>query len=154
MTEMSEEEKKSQSEEQAQQGAVRRRASWKSSFSAVNYIFTVLTDKTVRLRNTDRATTIALVVGTFFVLISACITPFGILQGNAVGMCDLFAGVILVLFIVNRFGIINTLPRRQALLIWQLLLVFAYLGIYVTVNAAVLIAYIISSTCLGPSPSF
>jgi len=151
---MSEEEKKSQSDEQAEQGALRRRASWNSSFSALSYIYTVLTDKTVRLRNTDQWTTIALILGTICVLLSAWITPLGKLRGNVVGICDLFAGVVLVLFIVNRFGIINTLPRRQALLIWQLLLVFSYLGAYLTVNVAAIIAYCISNTSLGPTPSF
>jgi len=61
-------------------------------------------------------------------------------------VCDALVGVMLVFYVANRFGILNTLTPRQALLTWQLMMGASFLGIFATINLAVLIAMVIANT--------
>ncbi len=61
-------------------------------------------------------------------------------------ICDLLVGVMLIFYLANRFGIINTLTPRQALLTWQLIMGSAFLGIFMTINLAVVIGLLIANT--------
>jgi hypothetical protein len=50
----------------------------------------------------------------------------------------------LTFYVANRFGILNTLSPRQALLTWQLLIGASFLGTFLTLNFALVVALLVS----------
>lgn len=127
-------------------GIAMRRSRWESSFAAVRYINSLGRDEEVKVRDSDRATTIFLLVASILTVLSLVIKPFAGMRLQFVLICDALVGVMLVFYLANRFGIINTLTPRQALLTWQLMMGSAFLGIFMTINLAVVIGMVIANT--------
>lgn len=125
-----------------------RRSRWESSAAAIRYISSLTRDDEVRVRDSDRATTIFLLLSSILTVLSLVVKPFAGLRLQLVLVCDLLVGVMLIFYLANRFGIINTLTPRQALLTWQLMMGSAFLGIFMTINMAVLIALVIANTSI------
>ncbi len=129
-------------------GIAMRRSRWESSFAAVRYINSLGRDEEVKVRDSDRATTIFLLLASILTVLSLVIKPFAGMRLHFVLICDALVGVMLVFYLANRFGIINTLTPRQALLTWQLMMGSAFLGIFMTINLAVVIGMVIANTSI------
>jgi hypothetical protein len=127
-------------------GIALRRSRWESSFAAIRYINSLGRDEEVKVRDSDRATTIFLLLASILTVLSLVIKPFAGMRLQFVLICDLLVGVMLIFYLANRFGIINTLTPRQALLTWQLIMGSAFLGIFMTINLAVVIGLLIANT--------
>jgi hypothetical protein len=129
-------------------GIAARRSRWESSFAAIRYINSLGRDEEVKVRDSDRATTIFLLLASILTVLSLVIKPFAGMRLQFVLICDLLVGVMLIFYLANRFGIINTLTPRQALLTWQLIMGSAFLGIFMTINLAVVIGLLIANTSI------
>ncbi|MBA3856774.1 MAG: hypothetical protein C0507_07690 [Cyanobacteria bacterium PR.3.49] len=127
-------------------GIAMRRSRWESSFAAVRYINSLGRDEEVKVRDSDRATTIFLLLASILTVLSLVIKPFAGMRLQFVLICDVLVGVMLVFYLANRFGIINTLTPRQALLTWQLIVGSAFFGIFMTINLAVVIGMLIANS--------
>ncbi|MCC6978570.1 MAG: hypothetical protein IT343_09620 [Candidatus Melainabacteria bacterium] len=127
-------------------GIAMRRSRWESSFAAVRYINSLGRDEEVKVRDSDRATTIFLLLASILTVLSLVIKPFAGMRLQFVLICDVLVGVMLIFYLANRFGIINTLTPRQALLTWQLIVGSAFLGIFMTINLAVVIGMLIANS--------
>ncbi|MBC7996662.1 MAG: hypothetical protein IAF58_01895 [Leptolyngbya sp.] len=129
-------------------GIALRRSRWESSSAALRYINSLGRDQEVKVRDSDRATTIFLLLATILTVLSLAIKPFAGMRLQFVLVCDLLVGVMLVFYVANRFGIINTLTPRQALLTWQLIMGAALFGIFMAVNLAVVIGLLLANTSI------
>jgi uncharacterized membrane-anchored protein len=133
---------------------IKRRSRWQSSLAALRYVSSVSQDNEVKLRDSDRATSLWLLVVCVFALLSLVLPQlvsadqppfiFAFLQWMAsqrfplVLCADALVGAGLVLYVTNRFGIVTTLTPRQALLTWHLMLGSSLLGIFLAINLAML----------------
>jgi hypothetical protein len=129
-------------------GINQRRSRWETSGKALKYLGSISRDDGLKIRDTDRATSIALLTATILIVISPWVTPLGTVRPILVVVCDILVGAMMFFYIANRFGIINTFSPRQALLTWQLMLVFAYVGVYIAINMAVIIGFAVSNTSI------
>lgn len=127
-------------------GIAARRSRWESSFAAFRYINSLGRDEEVKVRDSDRATTIFLLLASILTVLSLFIKPIAGMRLQFVLICDALVGVMLIFYLANRFGIVNTLTPRQALLAWQLIVGAAFLGIFMTINLAVVIGMVIANT--------
>lgn len=126
-------------------GIVQRRSRWYSSLAALRYINSLSKDDDVRVRDSDRATSISLLIGAIFTVVSLIVPQLAPHRVPLVLACDALVGVMLLFYVANRFGILNTLSPRQALLTWQLLMGATFLGIFLTINFALLVALEVSN---------
>jgi hypothetical protein len=133
-------------------GIVQRRSRWYSSLAALRYVNSLSKDDDVRVRDSDRATSISLLIGAIFTVISLIVPQLAPHRVPLVLACDALVGVMLLFYVANRFGILNTLSPRQALLTWQLLIGATFLGIFMTINFALIIALEVSHNAIQ-SPS-
>lgn len=129
-------------------GIVQRRSRWYSSLAALRYVNSLSKDDDVKVRDSDRATSISLLIGAIFTIISLVVPQLAPHRVPLVLVCDALVGVMLLFYVANRFGILNTLSPRQALLTWQLLMGATFLGIFMTINFALIIALEVSHTSI------
>jgi hypothetical protein len=129
-------------------GIVQRRSRWYSSLAALRYVNSLSKDDDVRVRDSDRATSISLLIGAIFTVISLIVPQLAPHRVPLVLACDALVGVMLLFYVANRFGILNTLSPRQALLTWQLLMGATFLGIFMTINFALIIALEVSRNAI------
>ncbi len=141
---------------------IKRRSRWQSSLAALRYVSSVSQDNEVKLRDSDRATSIWLLVVCMFALLCVVLPQlaspdqppalYGALQWMAsqriplVLTADALVGFGLVLYVTNRFGIVTTLTPRQALLTWHLMLGSSLLGIFLAINLALLCWVLVERT--------
>jgi hypothetical protein len=131
---------------QAQDGIIKRRSRWQSSLAALRYVDSITKDDKVGLRDSDKATTLALVVVSIFAFLSLIVPTLEEHRLPLVFAADVLMGTALTMYVANRFGIVTTLTPRQALLVWHLMLGSSLLGIFMAINLALLIGYIIANT--------
>jgi len=127
---------------------VKRRSRWQSSLAAWRYVNSVTKDNEVKVRDTDRATSAALLIVCVAALLTL-VVPFDWMAMHRVPFvlaADALVGVALLMHVANRFGIVTTLTPRQALLTWQLMLGSSLLGIFLAVNLGIIIALVVAST--------
>lgn len=127
---------------------VKRRSRWQSSLAALRYVSSVSRDNEVQVRDTDRATSLALTIVCILAL-AALVLPMPWLAQHRLPFVlasDVLVGVALLMHVSNRFGIVTTLTPRQALLCWQLMLGSSLLGIFLAVNLGLIIAVVIANT--------
>jgi len=127
---------------------VKRRSRWQSSLAAWRYVNSVSRDNEVKVRDTDRATSAALLIVCLAALL-ALVVPFDWMVQHRVPFvlaADVLVGVALLMHVANRFGIVTTLTPRQALLTWQLMLGASLLGIFLAVNLGIIIALVVANT--------
>jgi len=122
-----------------------RKSRWYSSLTAFRYVSTLSKDDDVRIRDSDRATGLFLLIATAVTAMSLLLPQLASHRLAFVLASDTLLGAMLLLYVANRFGILNTLNARQALLCWQLVMGAAFLGIFLTINLAVAVAFIVSS---------
>ena len=125
---------------------VNRRSRWYSSLTAFRYVRSLSKDEDVRIRDSDRITGIFLLVAAGLTGLSLLLPQLAAHRLAFVLASDSALGTMLVLYVVNRFGILSTLNARQALLSWQLMMGAAFLGIFITINMAVAIALVVANT--------
>jgi hypothetical protein len=145
---------------------VKRRSRWQSSLAALRYVSSVSQDSEVKVRDSDKATGMALLVvclATFvlllFPLMSSTWPQLAPLEPVMVSqqlpflfICDILVGAVLLFYVANRFGIVTTLTPRQAVLTWQLMLGTALLGIHMAINLAILIGVVVANTHIDVVP--
>lgn len=129
-------------------GIVQRRSRWYSSLAALRYVNSLSKDDDVKVRDSDRATSISLLIGAICTIVSLVVPQLAPHRVPLVLACDALVGVMLLFYVANRFGILNTLSPRQALLTWQLLMGATFLGIFMTINFALIIALEVSHTSI------
>jgi hypothetical protein len=125
---------------------INRRSRWLSSLSALRYVGSVAKDEDIKVRDSDRATAIALLICCFAALACLLIPQ---LEAHRIGFvlaADALVGFSLLMYVANRFGIVTTFAPRQALLTWQLMLGSSLLGIFMTINLALLLAVVLQNT--------
>jgi glucan phosphoethanolaminetransferase (alkaline phosphatase superfamily) len=127
---------------------INRRSRWLSSMAALRYVNSVSRDDEIKVRDSDRATAIALLVCCFAALACLLIPQLEKHRINFVVAADLLVGLALLMYVANRFGIVTTFQPRQALLTWQLMLGSSLLGIFLTINLALLLALLGQNTHL------
>jgi RsiW-degrading membrane proteinase PrsW (M82 family) len=128
---------------QSAESVINRRSRWASSLAALRYVTSVSLDNEVKTRDSDRATAIALLVICAGALI-ALVMPQAESHRVAFALAaDVVVGFAVLMYVANRFGIVTTFHPRQALLTWQLMLGSALLGIFLTINLALIIAELI-----------
>jgi hypothetical protein len=125
-----------------------RRSRWATSADALRYIGTLTRTDGVKIRDSDRATSIALLIVTILTIIAPWVRPLAQMRATLFILCDIFIAAVIFFYAVNRFGIINTLTPRQAILCWQLMLVFIYVGVFLTVNMGYVIGLVIANTSI------
>jgi hypothetical protein len=122
---------------------IQRRSRWLSSLAALEYVSNVSRDNEIRVRDSDRATAFALLIMCFAALVSLLIPQLENHRLPFVIIADLLVGVALLMYVANRFGILTTFQPRQALLTWQLMLGSSLLGIFLTINLALMLALLV-----------
>ncbi len=127
---------------------VNRRSRWMSSFSALRYVSSVAKDDDIKVRDSDRATAIALLICCFAALACLLIPQLETHRIDFVLAADALVGIALLMYVANRFGIVTTFLPRQALLTWQLMLGSSLLGIFLTINLALILAALLQNTRL------
>jgi len=125
-----------------------RRSRWATSADALRYIGTLTRTDGVKIRDSDRATSIALLIVTILTIISPWVRQLAHMRATLFILCDIFIALVIFFYAVNRFGIINTLTPRQAILCWQLMLVFIYVGVFLTVNMGYVIGLVVANTSI------
>jgi hypothetical protein len=125
---------------------INRRSRWLSSLSALRYVGSVAKDEDIKVRDSDRATAIALLICCFAALACLLIPQLETHRIGFVLAADALVGLSLLMYVANRFGIVTTFAPRQALLTWQLMLGSSLLGIFMTINLALLLAVVLQNT--------
>lgn len=125
---------------------VKRRSRWQSSLAALRYINSVSQDNEVKVRDSDRATSLTLLIVCVIALVSLVAPFLAPWRIGFVGASDVLVGVGLLMYVANRFGIVTTLTPRQALLTWQLMLGSSLLGIFMAINLAMVIGVVVANT--------
>ena len=123
---------------------IQRRSRWYSSLAALRYVNSLSRDDDVRVRDSDRATSIFLGIAIALTVVSGLVPQLAPHRVAFVLVCDALVGVMLTFYVANRFGILNTLSPRQALLTWQLLIGASFLGTFLTLNFALIVALLVS----------
>jgi len=139
-------------DEEEMDSLIKRRSRLESSQEAFQYVSSISKDNYVRLRLSDRLTSIALVAAAILAILSIVVHPLAILRLPLILLCDGLVGTMLVLYLLNRFGILIALTPRQALLTWQMIVVSCVVGIYVTINLAALVAGLVLSPSFLSKP--
>jgi hypothetical protein len=128
---------------QKAEGRRMRKSGVESSVKAFQYVHKLSQDDDVRIRDTDRSTSFLLLgsiaLAVLSLLFAVC---FGILGTVA---CDLAVGFMLLFYVANRFGILNTFTPRQALLTWQLIVGTVFLSVFITINIGLILAFYVST---------
>lgn len=122
---------------------INRRTRWGSSFAALRYVSSVQKDEEIKVRDSDKATAISLLLCCAGALVCIVVPGFEAHKVTFVLAADGLVGLSLLMYVANRFGIVTTFQPRQALLTWQLMLGSSLLGIFLTINLALIIAAII-----------
>lgn len=122
-----------------------RRSPWKAAASALSYVQTAARADKVQIRTSDRVTIIALLIASILEVLSLVYTPMANMRLVFVVLLDLVLGGALLMFIVYRLGILSSMNHRQAIISWQLMLGCLFAGIFICINSAVGIAFIVSS---------
>jgi hypothetical protein len=135
-------------EEDSAEFPVKRKSRWASSLLALQYVSSISKDNFVRLRVSDRVTSIFLLLAVIAAVLSLVLRPLSDIRIPVACLCDALVGIMLLLYMANRFGVLTTLPPRQALLAWELILVSCIVGIFLTVNFFILVAVLVSATSL------
>lgn len=117
---------------------VNRRNIFASTIEACKYV-TVLPGK--RFRYSDRATDILAAVS-ILLLLALVFMPVNSFQLPLVVLCDALFLLTIIIFTVNRLGILTALTERQFILVWDIILGAFLLGILVSANYALILHYV------------
>ena len=76
--------------------------------AALRYVSSVARDSDVKVRDTDKATSIALLITCIVALVSMVVPGLGIWKPGLIGAADVLFGFSLLTYVANRFGILTT----------------------------------------------
>jgi hypothetical protein len=127
---------------------IKRKSRWITTLLALQYVTSISKDNYVRLRVSDRVTSIALLLAVILAVSSLVFRPLADVRTPLALLCDALVGAMLLFYMANRLGVLTTLPPRQALLAWELILVSCIVGIFLTVNFFIFVAMMVSSMSL------
>jgi hypothetical protein len=118
-------------------GRAQRRSRWASSKEAINQIIAAFGSNDVRVRQSDRVTSILLycsiAAGTVFFLYPSQFAPM-------VWLCDILFATTIIFYIAQRLGIFSTFNQRQTLLAAELMFGLAVLGVLLAFNVAAILS--------------
>lgn len=129
---------------------INRRSRWGSSLAALVYVSSVQKDEEIKVRDSDKATAISLLLCCAGALVCIMVPGFENFKTTFILAADALVGLSLLMYVANRFGIVTTFAPRQALLTWQLMLGSSLLGIFMTINLALIIATLIHNNPILP----
>lgn len=130
----------------ATEQVINRRSRWLSAAAALRYVSSVQKDNELKVRDSDKATAIALLLCCFMALLCLIVPQLEDYKVLFVLVSGILVGVALLMYVANRFGIVTTFQPRQALLTWQLMLGSCLLGVYLTILMALAIAWVVANT--------
>src|SRR5476651_2449964 len=87
---------------------VNRRSRWSSSLAALRYVSTVQKDNEIKVRDSDKATAISLLLCCAVALICLIVPGFEAFRVTIVLAADALVGLCLMMYAANRFGIVTT----------------------------------------------
>jgi hypothetical protein len=125
---------------------INRRSRWLSSIAALKYVGSISKDDDIKVRDSDRATAIALLICCVAALSCLLVPQLEAHRVDFVLAADALVGLALLMYVANRFGIVTTFAPRQALLTWQLMLGSSLLGIFLTINLALILAAVLQNS--------
>ena len=128
-----------------------RRSSWQASLAAIKYIGQVKKQPKLNIRQSDKITGLSVVLATVATILCLLLHKPNGLSYQLTILCDFYLGTSLIIYVCNRLGILTALTPRQAVLVWQLLVSFAFVGIFIAVNLALVLSLILSSLPLSSS---
>ena len=138
-------EKASEASEQVS-GRIQRRPVLETFFSSLAYINKLVVNDDVSVRDSDKATSYFLLICSLATVV-ALVTPMLAPQRLPLLLvCDVLVGAMIFMYIAHRLGIITTLTDRQAFLSWQLMQGTFFFGIFITINIALFLGLILTST--------
>ena len=127
----------------------KRRSSWQSGWDALVYILKLSKRSDLKIRHSDRVTELSLLAATTAAILCLLLHKLSGGSLEIMLLCDFFLGVSLIIYVFNRLGILTALPARQAMLTWQLIQSFTFVGIFIAINAAIVLSIILSSVSLS-----
>ncbi len=132
----------------------KRRSLWQSTAESLNYVNGIAQDEAIKVRDSDRATSIALLITSIITLGAMLWEPAAPHRMPLLLACDALIGASIILYLGNRFGILTTFTPRQALLAWQLMTGSTFLGIFITINLALILGVAVVTTTPIEGPNF
>jgi hypothetical protein len=130
---------------------VKRRPRLASSLAALQYISSISRDNYVHLRVSDRLTSVTLLLASILAVLSLVFHPLAKIRLPLAILCDVLVGIMILLYLTNRLGILIILSPREALLTWQLIVVSCVFGIFLAVNIGLFVAILVLSPTLFTS---
>lgn len=143
---------------EAQHGEHGRHSAWQSTAETFDFVREALSDKSIVLRDEDRASSrvlsIFLLVGIAFIVVAAFqqdwnwlrtrlgaggFTPFRPVNLIALACIDVLYFLPLCWFVGRRMGILRTMSKRHAIICCQLMIGASILTALICVNVAMLI---------------
>lgn len=137
----------------ASQAVFKRRPLIRACVDSFHYVNSISQDEAVKVRDSDRATSIWLMIVSLFTCGAMVIPPLAQFRMPLLVVCDLLIGASIFFYIANRFGILGTFNPRQALLSWQLMMGATFFGIFLTINLALLLGFIVVLTAPPDIPT-
>jgi|AGTN01.2.fsa_nt_gi hypothetical protein len=133
----------------ANQGVLKRRKLFRACLDSFRYVNSISQDEAVKVRDSDRATSIWLMIVSIFTVLAMLFEPLAPHRMPLLIACDVLIGISILYYIANRFGIIGTFNPRQALLAWQLMMGATFFGIFLTINLALVLG--LAAALMGPT---
>ncbi len=112
-----------------------RRPGWISSWHAIKQMGASFLSEEVKIRRGDQLTNILLICA---ILAAASIFMFPGQTLKIAAMYDALVGLIILCYVGQRLGIINTFNMRQTLFATELLFGFTLVGFFIAINMAVI----------------
>jgi hypothetical protein len=125
---------------------IQRRSQWRSSLDALTYIGHLSRQPELKTRDTDRITGIAVLLASLATILCLLLHQFSGVGLQLTLLCDFFLGLSLIIYVFNRLGILTGMTPRQAILAWQLIRAFCFVGVFITINLALILSFAINAT--------
>lgn len=123
-----------------------RSSIWEGFLESCSYIYKTCGDKSIEIREHDRTTDLLLKFS-FVAAVAFLALPLAGMKSLFIP-CYVFADLLFIaavtIFVVTRFGVITTMPPRNALVCWQLMVGTALLSIAMFVNFTTLVVIMVS----------
>lgn len=119
-------------------GLIRRRSPWAGTYESIKYISGLSRSK---FRSSDKITEVLAAVS-LLGLGLLIFMPSTFLRLPLALFCDTIFSICVIFFITNRLGIMTSLSERQAILVWDVILVSLLLGALIAVNVMMVASHL------------
>jgi hypothetical protein len=126
-----------------------RRSQWQASLDALAYINSLNKKSELKIRDSDHITALALFCASLATVLCLLLHKLSGLNLQLTLLCDLFLGIALIVYVSNRLGILTAMGPRQALLTWQLIKAFSFVGVFITLNLAIILSLVLACAPLS-----